>query len=470
MLFNSTTFPAFFALVLVGCYLLRSNFRWQNTFLLVASYLFYGWWDWRYCWILAAVSLVDYSMSLLISGASRPAVRNAALTLAIGTNLSLLAYFKYAAFAVSSANGIAAALGLREIGPIPSIALPVGISFITFQSISYSVEVYAKRIQPTRSLRDYMAYVSFFPQLVAGPIERPSNLLAQILSPRSPSASRCWPALCLIMVGMFKKVAVADNLSIYVDAVYSNSSHHNGSTLVLATVLFAFQIYADFSGYTDIAIGIAALLGFHLNDNFRTPYFAPNIQEFWRRWHISLSTWFRDYLYVPLGGSSGSQARTCANVMLVFGVSGLWHGANWNFLIWGLIHGTYLVGYRLLKSRMPQFRGPGLVMSMLGRFTTFALVCVAWTFFRAADLPTAISIIRKFASPNGIPFWDWNLVPGLVALTILLLFELVKEPLQTDNWFSQRPRLTQILLLVGFACLTTVLGSRGGSQFIYFQF
>lgn len=348
MLFNSGVFLKFFAAFLLLYWLVRHDLRARNWLIVLASYLFYGWWDYRFLSLILISSVMDYGVGLALQGAERPRARQAWLVVSLAGNLAILGFFKYYDFFVSSGAALLAQLGLPFHARTLGIILPVGVSFYTFQSISYVMDVYRRELPATRSLVQFLAYVSFFPQLVAGPIERAAHLLPQFAKTRAITPRMLEEGGWLMVLGLFKKVVLADNLAPLADMVYQNTTF-SGPAVALGTVAFAFQIYCDFSGYSDIARGTARVLGFDIMVNFNLPYAAANLREFWRRWHISLSTWLRDYLYIPLGGNRGGKARTCLNVFLTMLLGGLWHGAAWNFVLWGVWHGAGLVVQRVVR-------------------------------------------------------------------------------------------------------------------------
>lgn len=468
MLFNSLDFAVFFAVVLLVYS--RLGFRGQNLWLLAASYFFYGSWNWRFLGLLVGSALVDYFVGLRIAASGdNQRKRRAWLAVSITFNLGVLAYFKYLNFFIDSAVSFLTALGFTAHTSTLSIILPAGISFFLFQSMSYAIDLYRRETAVITHLPDYLLYTAFFPNMLAGPIERPSHLSGQLRAPRVVTPEGVSSGLFLMVWGLFKKVAVADNLAPYVDAVYGNASAHSAPTLWLATYVFAFQIYCDFSGYSDMAIGMARVLGIDLIRNFRTPYFARNVQEFWRRWHISLSTWFRDYVYMPLGGSKNGVRRTWINTMAVFLVSGLWHGANWTFVIWGGLHGLYLTAHRALTARATKHDWPA-VPPLVGVLLTFNLVSLAWVFFRAGSLDQALTIIiRMFAAPGRL-FWDSSLVSGLIALALLLAAELRIEPQFPDTRIAEHRLAVRVAVTVALITSVLFLGAKVGAQFIYFQF
>ncbi len=484
MTFTTLTYVLFLAMVFSLYWLLRRR-RAQNVLLVLASYTFYAWWDWRFCSLMLASSVIDYAVGLALPRTTGKRPRRLLLAVSLAVNLGLLGFFKYFNFFAGSFAELLDAFGMRAGDVTLRVVLPVGISFYTFQTLSYTLDIYRKQLQPTRSFVDFLAFVSFFPQLVAGPIERAARLLPQFAQPRRFDYDAAVDGSRQVLWGFFKKMAIADRLAPLVDRVYADPSAASGPELGVATFLFAFQIYADFSAYSDIAIGTARLFGFRLMRNFAYPYFAQSVGEFWRRWHISLSTWFRDYVYIPLGGNRRGPGRHVANVMVTFMVSGLWHGANWTFLAWGAIHGLALLGERKLLGDRPavamdQPGGPGwwprprVAARMLG---TFAVVLLAWVFFRAASVAEAGLILSKFVTdvPNG-PGWraagalanEGSTALGLIGL--LWITEWVRRghahPIVVAGW----PEAAKWALYTVLIWATLMLGATGGGDFIYFQF
>ncbi len=465
MIFSSVDFFVFFLAVLLVYRLLPH--RAQNVMLLAASYLFYGWWDWRFLGLILLSSLTDSLAARRIAASDRPGTRRAWLVGSLAVNLGVLGLFKYFNFFMDTAAVLLAALGFEPHLPTLRLVLPVGISFFTFQSMSYTLDVY-RRETPVVSTFHHLLFVAFFPQLVAGPIERHGHMVGQLVRPRRVTSEGVFRGVMLILWGLFKKVALADNLAPYVDAVYANATVHSGATVALATYLFAFQIYCDFSGYSDMAVGMGRLMGVDFMFNFRAPYLARDVQEFWRRWHISLSTWFRDYLYLPLGGSRVSALRQHLNVMIVFVVSGLWHGASWSFVVWGALHGLYLVGWRLLGGRGPG-REAGGARRALEILVTFHLVTFAWIFFRAGSWDHALQVIGAFGRPGGL-FLDPLLGNAAIPLALLAAVEIAKDPRHLDEWLAGRPRGFSLGVGLAVAMLTVLFAAQQGLQFIYFQF
>lgn len=394
MIFNSVVFFIFFSVTFCLYYLLPH--RWQNRLLLSASFLFYGWWDWRFLGLILISISTDYFCSLQIKRHSDQVAKKRFLALSVSINLGILGFFKYFNFFISSFADVLKFVGVQPNFPVLQIILPVGISFYTFKTISYSVDVYRGEIEPTTDFLDYALFVSFFVQLIAGPIDRAGNLLPQIQNKRRFDKRQFKDGLQLFFWGLFKKVFVADNLSLIVDQVYGNPQAL-GAEYIVATWAFAFQIYSDFSGYSDMAQGLGKCLGFEIMQNFRQPYFAINPSDFWRRWHISLSTWLRDYLYIALGGNKKTPLKTYRNLMITMFLAGLWHGAVWNFIIWGGYHGLLLVGYRMMgmSKKLKKSATSPLITYMLKSLLMFQFVCIGWIFFRANDLEHVFYIIDR---------------------------------------------------------------------------
>ncbi len=403
MLFNSLEYPFFLIIVFfIYWYVFRGKTKAQNGFILFVSYIFYGWWDWRFLSLIIFSSGIDYWVALKISRTGDSKKRRCWLGISLLVNLGLLCTFKYLNFFIESWLSLWASFGVNIHIQTLYIILPVGISFYTFQTLSYTIDVYRNKIAPSRDILVFFSYVSFFPQLVAGPIERAKHLLPQFQRPRYFSYEKGIDGLVQILWGLFKKVVIADNCAVYVNEIFSQYSSMGAAALALGAVLFAFQIYGDFSGYSDIAIGSAKLLGFDLMANFKYPYFSRDIAEFWRRWHVSLSTWFRDYVYFPLGGSRGKLQMTIRNIFIIFAVSGFWHGANWTFIIWGLLNAVYYLPLLLSernRSHLGQVAEDRFLPSLSEIFsmiTTFTLTCFAWIFFRSESLLHATSYILGY--------------------------------------------------------------------------
>ncbi|GAB4402707.1 MAG: MBOAT family protein [Bacteroidia bacterium] len=410
MLYNNLEFGVFYLLVF-GLYwfVFQRNLRVQNLLLLAASYFFYGWWDWRFLSLILISSLVDYWTGRQIGATQDTRARKRWLALSLVVNLGLLGTFKYFGFFVDSFIALFRSLGYEMPARTIQIILPVGISFYTFQTLSYTLDIYRGRLKPARDLVSFLTFVSFFPQLVAGPIERASNLLPQFYKARTFDYARAKDGLRLVLWGLFKKVVVADTLGEVVDLVVPHHEAYRGSVLVLVVLYFAVQLYCDFSGYSDIAIGTARILGFDLMRNFNYPYFARDILDFWRRWHISLTTWFRDYVFLPLGGGKvpTHKGRLILNYVLTFTISGLWHGANWTYVIWGLLHGLYHIPYLLfpqlrvsVQETRPPFTVRGTFKAAWQTALTLGLNLFALVFFMARDIDQASSYYAHLFSPS----------------------------------------------------------------------
>jgi alginate O-acetyltransferase complex protein AlgI len=482
MTFTTLTFLLFFVVVFALYWSLRNRMA-QNVLLVAVSYFFYGWWDWRFCWLMLASSLLDYFVGLGLDRWTGERKRKWLLALGMCGNLGLLCYFKYFNFFAENFQLAAAQVGWH-LDPITvNVVLPVGISFYTFQTMCYSIDIYRRQLKATTHIVEYLAYVSFFPQLVAGPIERATHLLPQFLRPRTFSHAQAIEGCRQALWGFFKKMVVADNLAPIVDAAFANPSAYNGAELALATVCFAFQIYCDFSAYSDIATGTARLLGFELMRNFAYPYFSQSPGEFWRRWHISLSTWFKDYVYFPLGGSRVPKPRMVFNVMLTFLLSGLWHGASWNFIIWGALNGAGVLPeiIRSGHSRRTPGEAPAPAVNastILKIIATFAFVCAGWVFFRAATLADAALVFQRMGSfilhPQAVggllARFDGTDGRVFIAVAVLVALEWVKRrythPLVFDRW----PRPARWIAYTALFWTVVYLGTFGSSQFIYFQF
>ena len=462
MTFASLDFVVFLLVVLLLYRLLP--FRGQNLMLLAASLVFYGWWDWRYLGLLLLSALTDATASARIAATGDPGRRRAWLLVSPGVNLGVLGLFKYLDFFVQSAGDLLGLFGLHPPLPLLHLVLPVGLSFFTFQSMAYTIDVYRRRTEVVSTF-DHLRFVAFFPVLLAGPIERHDHLLEQLRRPRRVTAEHVYRGVILILWGLFKKVVVADNLGPYVDAVYGNVGAHGGASVVLATYLFAFQIYCDFSGYSDMAVGIARLMGIELVFNFQAPYLARDIQEFWRRWHVSLSTWLRDYVFLPLGGAFEPGAREVRNILLVFLACGLWHGASWTYVIWGALHGIYLLIWRLRGKRPPR-RG---IARWIAIAITFHQVLFAWLFFRAGSLTQAGEVLRALGRPGPL-FNQPLLANALFPLLLMIGLEIVKDPLQLDEWLLRRRAWVTLALGLLVVFLIVMFAAQAGLSFIYFKF
>lgn len=432
MLFNSLDFAIFLPIVFfLYWFVFKNNLRGQNTLLLIASYVFYGWWDWRFLGLIMFSTILDYFVGLGLGKVKRDKHRKLLFFLSILVNLGFLGYFKYANFFLDNIADVFSFFGHELSTRSLNIILPVGISFYTFQALSYTIDVYHRKLEPTKDFLVYSAYVSFFPQLVAGPIERAKRLLPQFSSQREFDYKKAVDGLRQILWGLFKKVVIADSCAQYANLIFNSASENSGSTLVMGAIFFTFQIYGDFSGYSDIAIGVARLFGFNLMKNFAFPYFSRDIAEFWRRWHISLTTWFRDYLYIPLGGSRGGTWKTISNIFIIFIVSGIWHGANWTFIAWGTLNALYYLPVMLSKksrNNLDTVANQRILPSLkelLQVGTTFGLTAFAWIFFRADNLNHLSIILSRIFSrslftvpaldPRYDPFMFEQIVDGVLS-------------------------------------------------------
>ncbi len=476
MLFPTITFALFFMVVLPTSWLLmHQRFRWQ-LFILAASYFFYGYYDWRFCFLLAGSTLVNQMIGLQIYSSERESVRKAWLTLGIVANLGGLAYFKYYDFFVSNARNALGHVGIDVSSAILSITLPIGISFFTFQALSYVIDIYRRQFEPVKLL-DFAVYLSFFPHLIAGPIVRAAEFLPQLKERHDPRRIDASRAFFLIVIGLFKKVVIANFLATHiVDIVFATPNRQSSLTLLVGVYAYAVQIYADFSGYTDMAIGLALLIGFRFPQNFDGPYTATSLQDFWRRWHMTLSRWLRDYLYIPLGGNRGSRRQPYRNLMLTFVIGGLWHGAAWTFVLWGAYQGLVLVVYRSVMDwgRRMGWRvaaGFGAVRLLLG-VVMFHVTCAGWLIFRARS----VHQIGRFAwrvltdlRPSPDTF-DSLLVP-LVSLTLpLVLLQIYQARKGLELAVLALPGPVRYALASTLFYLVLLFGDFQGAQFIYFQF
>jgi D-alanyl-lipoteichoic acid acyltransferase DltB (MBOAT superfamily) len=465
MLFNSSAFLQFFAAFLLLYGLVRNHLQARNLLIVAASYLFYGWWDWRFLSLLLLSSLLDYAVGRALDRVEAPARRKALLVASLGANLTILGFFKYYGFFVDSLIELCRQIGVTVHPPTLSVILPVGISFYTFQSMSYVMDVYRRGIPATRSLVNFLAFVSFFPQLVAGPIERAKHLLPQFERCLTITRPMLEEGLWLILWGLFKKVALADNLAPLVDMVYEGS-YWSAPMVTLGTLAFALQIYCDFSGYSDIARGTARVLGFDIMVNFRVPYAAASLREFWRRWHISLSTWLRDYLYVSLGGNRRGPARTYANLLLTMLLGGLWHGAAWHFVLW---HGAGLAVERTLAGGGQTARGQTW-NRWAGWAITMLVVGYGWLLFRAKSLAQIADMTRGLTDWT-TPVWLGSYLANLCAFAAPLLAMEVWFAKRGDDLAALRGPGWVRALLQGALFLGIVLfWEKKGLQFIYFQF
>ena len=476
MLFNSIEFLIFLPIVFIAYwFIFQKNLKAQNLLLLFSSYVFYGWWDWRFLSLIFLSTIVDYFSGLNIYNSTDHSRRKFFLWISIIFNISLLGFFKYFNFFIDSWIDLFGVFGYKYVNDWTlNVILPVGISFYTFQTMSYSLDIYYNKLKPTNDFISFASFVSFFPQLVAGPIERASNLLPQILNSRKFKYEEGVDGLRLILWGMFKKVFIADSLAPFVNDIFSNYTSYDGGVLVLGLIYFSFQIYCDFSGYSDIAIGTAKLFGISLMSNFKFPYFSRDISEFWRRWHISLSSWFKDYVYIPLGGSKTDKISSIRNIFIIFIVSGFWHGAKWTFILWGLLHALFYVPSFLSgKNREYAKEIVGIhnilpsLKEIILMIKTYLVVTISWVFFRSETILDAFKYLKilvfDLSFPNTFRF-------GVVYIIILLFYEwLIKnderKPINIKNY-----PMRKLVYLIMVYCVISSYNIIDKSQFIYFQF
>ena len=480
MLFNSIDFAIFLPIVFIlYWFVMNKSLKLQNLLLVVSSYLFYGWWDYRFLSLIFFSTLVDYSVGLKLAKEKNPLKRKVFLWTSILVNLGFLGFFKYYNFFLDNFIASFSFLG-TEIKPNSlNIILPVGISFYTFQTLSYTIDVYRNKFEPTKDFIAFGAFVSFFPQLVAGPIERAKNLLPQFYTKQKFEYPKAVDGMRQILWGLFKKIVIADTCAEYANMIFNNSAEYSGSTLVLGALFFTFQIYGDFSGYSDIAIGTARLFGFDIMRNFAFPYFSRDIAEFWRRWHISLSTWFRDYLYIPLGGSRGSTWTTIRNVFIIFIVSGLWHGANWTFIAWGTLNAIYFLPLMLLnKNRInTDIIAIGKyfpsIKEFFNIFITFWLTVLAWIFFRAENLTHAFQYLDEVFSQSlfSIPrFLVMSRIPIMLTIFFIIIEWIGRENQYALERLGLKWNRYYRWAMYLFITLLIVIFSDNQQEFIYFQF
>ncbi|XDD50157.1 MBOAT family protein [Leptospira sp. WS92.C1] len=483
MLFNSIDFAIFLPIVFVlYWFITNKSIKLQNLLIVVASYVFYGWWSWGFLSIIIFSTVIDYTVCRLLSKAENNIKRKLLLWISILANLAMLGFFKYYNFFLDNFVTAFLFFGKDIEANSLNIILPVGISFYTFQTLSYTIDVYKRKLKPTKDFIAFCAFVSFFPQLVAGPIERATHLLPQFFRKRVFDYSNAVDGMRQILWGLFKKILIADNCARYANLIFNNSADYSGSTLVLGALFFTFQIYGDFSGYSDIAIGTSKLFGFDLMQNFNFPYFSRDIAEFWRRWHISLSTWFRDYLYIPLGGSRGNTLMKLRNTFIIFILSGFWHGANWTFIVWGALNAIYFLPLLLTNRNrnnldaiakdklIPDFK------EFLSILITFGLTVFAWIFFRAENIGHAFSYISKICSSSlfEIPKFPGRL-GALTTIILILIFILIEWYGRHGKYAIEKTLFKKrylrwcfyytIVIFIAYSFMTSI-----PQDFIYFQF
>ncbi len=473
MIFNTLTFAVFFVVTLALYSLLRR--RGQNLLLLAASYFFYGWWDYRFLSLLLLSTIIDYCAGWFLDQETRPRLRRLYLAISMAANLVILGFFKYFNFFIDSADQLLQVLGFSSSSWHLNIVLPVGISFYTFQTMSYTIDIYRRQLKATANVVEFATFVSFFPQLVAGPIERARDLLPQFAQDRQCNWSTIRGGLWLIFWGLFKKVVIADNLATIADRSFDTLEGVNAFSVIVSTYAFAFQILCDFSGYSDMARGLANCMGFRLMVNFRNPYYSLNPKEFWTRWHISLSSWLRDYLYIPLGGSRKGPRRTYINLMVTMLLGGLWHGAAWHFVLWGAYQGALLVIHRFFgggqRSTAENKSAPSLFSPFLQRMVMFQFICLGWLFFRATSVK---DIGYRLLALSNITMPTSQELNGLITMIVLCLplwlVEYLDEHYAGDQVAIGLSLVPRSLLFAGLLAMMLGFANTGSHSFIYFQF
>lgn len=482
MLFNSLEFAIFLPIVfLLYWFVLQKSLKLQNAIIVLASYIFYGWWDWRFLSLIIFSTVVDYLIGQKLRNEEKQSKRKVLLWTSIIVNLGFLGFFKYYNFFLENFVNAFSFFGMQINANSLNIILPVGISFYTFQTLSYTIDVYKKKLEPTKDFIAFSAFVCFFPQLVAGPIERATNLLPQFYKKRTFEYHKATDGMRQVLWGLFKKVVIADNCAEFANQIFNNSTDMNGSTLMLGAIFFTFQIYGDFSGYSDIAIGTSRLFGFDLKQNFATPYFSRDIAEFWRRWHISLSTWFRDYLYIPLGGSRGGTWMKVKNTFAIFLVSGFWHGANWTFIIWGALNAIYFLPLLLTKKNRKNLgvvaEGKLLpsIRELFAMLTTFGLTVFAWIFFRAENLRHAFEVLNKIFSKSLFQLLNNSINEFDVFILLLLIVYFLFIEWMSRNYkygldFLELKSTKYINYSITLILIFLFGKYNANLEFIYFQF
>lgn len=479
MLFNSLTFAVFLPIVFALYWLLKKSTRKQNLLLLISSYVFYGWWDWRFLLLILISSGADFIIGQKLYNEKNGRQRKRWLVLSLIINLGILGFFKYHGFFMDSFAELISSIGLKPNLPVLQIILPVGISFYTFQTLSYTIDIYRNKLKPTSDIVSFFTFVAFFPQLVAGPIERAKNLLPQFKSKRVFDPAFAVSGLRLILWGLVKKTIIADRVFYIVEALYDHPGEFSSISIIFGTLLFGLQIYCDFSGYSDIAIGTARLFGIRLMINFKTPYFSQSFREFWQRWHISLSTWFRDYVYIPLGGNRSGKSNWILAIILTFGLSGLWHGAYFHYVVWGLLHGLFYLGENLFAKFWGNRWKPGKYFRILFVFT---LMNFAWIFFRAANIDEAAELTGRlfYISSEGAGFELIrlflnfpSLYYGIYTMASIALFMIIEIITRKNdiNIMAKLPKYIRWSIYYFMVLWILLLGEfNTAPEFIYFQF
>lgn len=478
MLFNSIDFAIFTPIVFILYWFVTgNNLKLQNILIIAASYLFYGWWDWRFLSLIFFSTLVDFTVGRQLKKEENQLKRKTLLCVSILINLGFLGFFKYYNFFLDNFIAAFSFFGQDIQANSLNIILPVGISFYTFQTLSYTIDIYKRKLEPTKDFIAFSCFVSFFPQLVAGPIERATHLLPQFYTKRTFDYSKAVDGMRQILWGLFKKIVIADNCAEIANHIFSNSADMEGSTLVLGAIFFTFQIYGDFSGYSDIAIGTSKLFGFDLKQNFNFPYFSRDIAEFWRRWHISLTTWFREYLYIPLGGSRGGTWMKVRNTFIIFIVSGFWHGANWTFIIWGILNAIYFLPLLLTNNNRNNLEtvAQGKLIPSLKEICfmllTFGLTVFAWIFFRAEDLGHAVSFISKIFSSSLFTIPEVRPKETILLIIVFVFIEWLGREGQYAISNLDLKWKRPVRYAIYYAIIVAIFWFGGKEQqFIYFQF
>ena len=476
MLFNTLQFAIFF--IIVYSLYLAFNHKWQNRMLLVASYIFYGSWDWRFLSLIFISTILDYFCGIIIHESDNARKRKIFLFFSIFVNLAILGFFKYFNFFAGSLQELVNIFGLSIQPRFLQIILPVGISFYTFQTMSYTIDIYYRKMEPTRKFFDFALFVAFFPQLVAGPIERAKHLLPQILSPRKLTLDKFYEGCYLIFWGLFLKVFVADNLAKIVDPVFSSEFPYSGVKILIALYAFAFQIFGDFAGYSNIARGLGKCMGFDIMVNFNLPYFATNPSEFWKRWHISLSSWLRDYLYIPLGGNRKGSFMTYRNLAITMLLGGLWHGAAWTFVVWGGYQGVLLIIHRLFQPLLKKIPSPknifiGKIWFLIRVIFFFHLICLGWLIFRSESMTQLYNMLSslifnfRFIRYIGIKTISLEVLSFVWLLLGIQIFQYYKNDLMV---ILKTRTLTRAVIYLTIFYSLILFGVEGGKEFIYFQF
>ena len=456
MLFNSIDFFIYLPLFFIGYFIFKSNLKAQNLFVLISSLIFYSFWDYRFLPLILVYIIADYYFGILIASQDIVKFRKGFLILAIIFNLFGLLFFKYYNFFIEIFNYFLVRIFPWQINSTNSIILPIGISFFTFHSISYLVDIYKHRVEPTKNFVAYASFVSFFPQLVAGPISRAEDMLPKFLQKREIDSEKMSQGISQITLGFFKKIVVADSIGLFVDGTYASLDVMSDFQILLSTIFYSFQIYCDFSGYTDIALGLGKIFGIEFNTNFKKPYFSKNFSEFWDRWHISLSSWLRDYLYIPLGGNKYGRLNTFKNLLITMLIGGLWHGAKINFIIWGFLHGIFLIGQRIIPIKLP---------NIIAVFLTFLLTSLAWVFFRSPNLGESLFIIQHIFEMKSFQLFG---VFAIFKIVYLILCILILDLFYFEyfNKYSSKALIINTILFLHII----IFASFTNNGFIYFQF